>query len=79
MKTVASYKTELGALKTINISLKMNESGEQSCNQLKINISQRLENAFQETRIWNVTREELLELANNIKNLAICLPSHDKQ
>ena len=76
MKTAAEHETELGILDAcITVSAEINEKDEEQYNQLVIDISQRVDSAFQQQiRIPYVTRSQILRLAKNIEKLAKYFP-----
>jgi len=77
MKTAAEHETELGILDAcITVGAEINEKDEEQYNQLVIDISQRVDSAFQQQiRIPYVTRSQILRLAKNIEKLAKYFPT----
>jgi hypothetical protein len=76
MKTAKEITTTLGLRDAdITVAAEINEKEEIEYNQLIIQVSQTDGAFIQETRIPMVTREQILELANNIKKLAKYFPT----
>ena len=79
MKTAKEITTTLGLGDAdITVAAEVNEKEEVEYNQFIIQICQQTDAAFmQEIRIPVVTREQVLELANNIKKLAQYFPKYE--
>lgn len=77
MKTAKQDKVTLGILNAvIEIEAEVNEKDEDQYNQLRFIFSQQTNSAFsQEIRIYSVSKQEVLELADKIKKLAKYFPS----
>ena len=80
MKTAAEYTTTLGILDAqITVVAEINEKDENQYNQLILEFTQEVDAAFLQTiKIPVVSKEQILELADNIKKLAKHFPSETK-